>query len=248
MALVAAQSNDALWQSLVREAETAAAADELLASSLTAAIFQRSDFGDAIAYQIGRRLADGGHADDLIARAARDAFGADTMLAKAASLDLQSVLVRDPASTRLLPVLTMQKGFVALEAWRVSNWLWQQDRKDLALLFQSAISRTFQVSIHPSATIGTSIFLDHATGIVVSAAAEISDEVTILQNVTVGRTDGGASPRIGKGVLLSAGSSVIGNVTVGDFAKIGAGSLVTHDVPAGCTAIGVPARLVNCLD
>lgn len=248
MTPVAAQSSEAIWRSLVREAEDAVAADPLLASSLAVAIFGQPDFKSAVVHQIGRRLSDGGHADHLFGQAAKDAFSADGELAEAACLDLQGVILRDPASTRLLPVLTMQKGFVALEAWRVSNWLWRQDRKDLALLFQSAISRTFQVSIHPSATIGASVFLDHATGIVISAFAEIADEVTILQNVTVGRTDGGASPKIGKGVLLSAGSSIIGNVTVGDFAKIGANSLVTRDVPSGCTAVGVPARLVNCLE
>ncbi|MFZ5733627.1 MAG: serine O-acetyltransferase [Pseudomonadota bacterium] len=248
MTLAVVQSSDAIWQSLVREAEDAAAADGLLARSLETAIFQRAGLADAIAHQIGRRLADGGDTDRLFARAARDAFTTDPELARAASLDLQSVILRDPASPRLLPVLTMQKGFVALEAWRVSNWLWRQDRKDQALLAQSAISRMLQVSIHPSATIGASVFLDHATGIVVSALAEISDEVTILQNVTVGRQDGGASPKIGRGVLLSAGSTVIGAVTIGDFAKIGANSLVTENVPPGCTAVGIPARLVNCSD
>lgn len=248
MTLAAVQSIDAIWQSLVREAEDAVVTDSLLAHSLAAAIFQRAGVADAIVYQIGRRLADGGHADHLFERAARDAFSASAELVRAACLDLQSVIARDPASTRLLPVLTLQKGFIALEAWRVSNWLWRQDRHDLALLFQSAISRTFQVSIHPSATIGASVFLDHATGIVISAFADISDEVTILQNVTVGRQDGGASPKIGRGVLLSAGSTVIGDVTIGDFAKIGANSLVTRDVPPGCTAVGVPARLVNCLE
>lgn len=248
MTPTALQSDAAIWQSLLRETEAAIAADGSLAEALAAAILQRTGLADAIAYQIGQRLADGGDTDRLFARAARDAFTTDPELARAACLDMQGVVQRDPASTRLLPVLTMQKGFVALEAWRVSNWLWRQNRKDLALLFQSAISRTLQVSIHPSATIGAAVFLDHATGIVVSAFAEISDEVTILQNVTVGRHDGGTSPKIGRGVLLSAGSTVIGEVTIGDFAKIGANSLVTENVPPGCTAVGIPARLVNCLE
>ena len=104
------------------------------------------------------------------------------------------------------------------------------------------------MSIHPSASIGTSVFLDHATGIIVGAFAVIGDEVTILQNVTVGRKQvlPGRAPRIGRGVLLSAGATILGDVSVGDLAKIGAGSVVEHDVPSGCTAIGVPARLTNC--
>ena len=156
--------------------------------------------------------------------------------------------LRDPASTALLPALLNFKGFVALQAWRVSNWLWRRDRTDLALLLQSASSEQLQVSIHPSASIGTSVFLDHATGIIVGALVSIGDEVTIYQNVTIGRkeADPGRAPRIGRGVLLSNGATILGDVSIGDFAKVGAGSVVTDDVPAGCTAVGVPARLTNC--
>jgi serine O-acetyltransferase len=96
--------------------------------------------------------------------------------------------------------------------------------------------------------IGTSVFLDHATAIVIGAFVEIADEVTILHNVTIGRkgTPALRAPRIGRGVFLSAGSTILGDVSVGDFAKIGAGAVVTSDVPPGCTAVGVPARLTNC--
>ncbi len=157
-------------------------------------------------------------------------------------------MLRDPAPTALLPALLNFKGFVALQAWRVANWLWQRDRTDLALLLQSASSEQLQVSIHPSASIGTSVFLDHATGIIVGALVSIGDEVTIYQNVTIGRKQGdpGRAPRIGRGVLLSSGSTILGDVSIGDHAKVGAGSVVTHDIPAGCTAVGVPARLTNC--
>jgi len=156
--------------------------------------------------------------------------------------------LHDPAMTALLPPLLNYKGLVALEAWRVSNWLWQRGRRDFALLVQSASSERLQVSIHPSAVIGTSVFLDHATGIIIGAYSIIGDGVTMMQNVTIGREhdDPSHSPRIGRGAYLSSGSSIIGDVTIGDFAKVGAGAVVTHDVPAGCTAVGVPARLTNC--
>jgi serine O-acetyltransferase len=158
--------------------------------------------------------------------------------------------VHDPATTTLLPPLLNFKGFVALQAWRVSNWLWHRDRTDLALLLQSLSSDQLQVSIHPTAAIGTQVFLDHATGIIVGAFVTIGDGVTILQNVTIGRKEAmpGRAPRIGRNVLLSAGSTILGDVSVGDFAKIGAGALVEHDVPGGCTAVGVPARLTNCAE
>ena len=181
-------------------------------------------------------------------RVASETFAAAPELIDAASLDLQGIVRHDPAVTALLPPLLNFKGLVALEAWRVSRWLWQRGRRDFALLMQSACSERLQVSIHPTAVIGTSVFLDHATGIVIGAYADIGDEVTILQNVTIGRREGepSKSPRIGRGAYLSSGSTIIGDIAIGDFAKIGAGAVVTHDVPAGCTAVGVPARLVNC--
>jgi serine O-acetyltransferase len=94
------------------------------------------------------------------------------------------------------------------------------------------------------------VFLDHATGIIIGAHSVIGDDVTILQNVTIGRGPDrpARAPRIGRGAYLSSGSSIIGDISIGDFAKIGAGAVVTHDVPAGCTAVGVPARLTNCPD
>jgi len=160
----------------------------------------------------------------------------------------ETIVLHDPASTALLPVLLNVKGYVALQAWRVSNWLWHRNRRDLALLLQSESSDSLQVSIHPSASIGTSVFLDHASGIVIGSFVAIGDEVTIMQNVTIGRKveTPDRAPRIGRGVLLSTGATVLGDVNIGDFAKIGAGSVVTDDVPSGCTAVGVPARLTNC--
>jgi len=241
---------DQLWLSVRREAESVVANDPLFGASLSAAILDHPSLGSAVAHQIGQRL--GKRADEraLFTRVAREAFAASPDLVDAASADLQSIVVHDPAMTRLLPPLLNFKGYVALQAWRVSNWLWHHERTDFALLLQSLSSDSLQVSIHPSASIGTSVFLDHATGIIVGAFAVIGDEVTIMQNVTIGRKQAlpGRAPRIGRGVLLSTGATILGDVSVGDFAKIGAGALVEHDVPGGCTAVGVPARLTNCAE
>jgi serine O-acetyltransferase len=241
---------DQLWQRVRREAESGIASDPLFGRSLAAAILDHPGLGSAVAHQIGERL--GRSADDraLFARIAREAYRDAPDLIDAASADLQSIVVHDPATTRLLPPLLNFKGYVALQAWRVSNWLWLHQRTDLALLLQSLSSDSLQVSIHPSASIGTRVFLDHATGIIVGAFAVIGDDVTIMQNVTIGRKQAlpNRAPRIGRGVLLSGGSTILGDVNVGDFAKIGAGALVEHDVPGGCTAVGVPARLTNCAE
>jgi serine O-acetyltransferase len=245
-------SADAIWLSIRSEADTVVASDPVLGRSLSLAILDHPGLGSALAFQIGQRLGTGGVDCAQFTRIANEAFRATPDLVEAAGRDLQGIVLHDflhdPASKALLPPLLNFKGYVALQAWQVANWLWRQDRTDLALLLQSASSQQLQVSIHPSASIGTSVFLDHATGIIVGALVSIGDEVTIYQNVTIGRTDAdpGRAPRIGRGVLLSSGVTILGDVSIGDYAKVGAGSVVTHDVPAGCTAIGVPARLTNC--
>jgi serine O-acetyltransferase len=239
---------DQLWRSIRREAERAAACDPVFGAALSSAVLDHPDFAHALAHQIGERLGRSPTDRVRFAQLARDAFAGAPDLIDAANRDLQSIAVHDPATTALLPPLLNFKGYVALQVWRVSNWFWRQRRNDLALLLQSLSSDLLQVSIHPSASIGTQVFLDHATGIIIGAFAVIGDEVTILQNVTIGRkqSEPDRAPKIGRGVYLSAGSTIIGNVSIGDFAKVGAGAVVEHDVPAGCTAVGVPARLTNC--
>lgn len=239
---------DQLWRMIRREAESAVARDPVFGAALSSAILDHPDFAHALAYQIGERLGKSLADRRQFAQLAVDAFGRAPDLIDAASRDLQSIAVHDPATTALLPPLLNFKGYVALQAWRVSNFLWRQRRNDLALLLQSLSSDQLQVSIHPSASIGTSVFLDHATGIIIGAFVVIGDEVTILQNVTIGRkhSEPDRAPKIGRGAYLSAGSTIIGGVSIGDFAKIGAGAIIEHDVPPGCTAVGVPARLTNC--
>ena len=243
-------SAEQLWQSVRREAAAVAAGDPVLAASLAKSVLDHPSLGSALALQIGQRLGANDEDRARYSRIAGEAFAAAPDLVEAASLDLAGIVDHDPATTALLPPLLNFKGYVALQAWRVSNWLWQAGRRDFALLMQSASSERLQVSIHPSAAIGTSVFLDHATGIIIGALSAVGDGATILQNVTIGRAaeNPARAPRIGRGVLLSSGSSVIGDVAIGDYARIGAGAVVTHDVPAGCTAVGVPARLTNCPD
>jgi serine O-acetyltransferase len=241
-------SVESVWRSLRQEAEAVTARDPVFAATVARSILDHAGLGSAIAHQIGQRLGTVGADRAQFTRVANEAFAASPDLVEAAARDLQGIVSRDPAPTALLPVLLNFKGFVALQAWRVANWLWRRDRTDLALLLQSASSEQLAISIHPSASVGTSVFLDHATGIVVGALVSIGDGVTIYQNVTIGRKpdDPSRAPRIGRGVFISSGVTILGDVSIGEDAKIGAGSVVTDDVPAGCTAVGVPARLTNC--
>ena len=241
-------SSGDLWLAVRREAETALARDPVFGRSLSASVLDHADLGAAVSHQIGQRLGKSAGDREQFERVANEAFAASPDLVDAASRDLEWIVRNDPASAGLLPVLLNFKGFVALQSWRVSNWLWRQNRRDLALLLQSESSDSLQVSIHPSASIGTPVFLDHGTGVVIGAFVSIGNETTIQQNVTVGRKaeSPNRAPSIGRGVLLSTGATILGDISIGDFAKIGAGSVVTGDVPGGCTAVGVPARLTNC--
>lgn len=244
----AAVTNDSLWQTIRDEAQRATAADPVFGKSLADVILVHDDFGAALADLIVRRL--GGDATERarFTAFALDAFRGSPELIETAGHDLQTITRNDPAIASLLAPLLHFQGYVALQAWRVSHWLWRHDHRDAALLFQNEASNVLQVSIHPAAQIGSSVYLDHATGIVIGANVVISGEVTILQNVSIGRSGElpMRSPRIGRGVYIGAGATILGDISIGDLAKIGAGTVVTSDVPGGCTAVGNPARLANC--
>jgi serine O-acetyltransferase len=248
MAQAVTLSSDRLWQAIRAEAQRAVAVDPAFGSALAVAILAHHDFAAALSDLIGRRLGGNAAACAHFVKLANDAFRDEPDLIEAASLDLQAIAIRDPAIASLLSPLLHFKGYVALEAWRVSNWLWRRDHIDPALLFQNESSNALQVSIHPAAKIGSSVYLDHATGIVIGANVVIGDDVTILQNVSIGRRGElpARSPRIGRGVFIGAGATILGDIRIGDFAKVGAASVVTSDVPDGCTAVGNPARLTNC--
>ena len=248
MAEAAIMASDNLWRKLRGEAERAAAAGPVFGKALAGAILAHDDFAAALADLIGQRLGRGAAERARFASFARDAFRGQQDLIETASRDLQSIALRDPAIAELLPPWLHYKGYVALQAFRVSHWLWHGGQIDAALLFQNEASNVLQVSIHPAASVGAGVYLDHATGIVIGANVVIGDDVTILQNVSIGRRSElpTRSPRIGRGVYIGGGATILGDIVIGDFAKIGADTLVTSDVPAGCTAVGNPARLTNC--
>ena len=178
-----------------------------------------------------------------------EAFLADPSIVAAAEADLKAVFERDPACKGYVQPFLFFKGFLALQTHRVAHWLHGQRRETMAFYLQSRMSEVFQVDIHPAAVIGSGAFFDHGTGIVIGETAVIGDNVSMLHGVTLGGTGaerGDRHPKIGNGVLLGAGAKVLGNITIGDYAKIASGSVVLIPVPSGCTAAGVPARLFNC--
>lgn len=247
MAQAAILPGESLWQTIRDEAQRAAAADPAFGRAVADAVLPHDNFAAALADLIGRRLGASATERERFAAFSADAYRSQPDLIETAGHDLQAITHRDPAIAGLLPPLHF-KGYVALQAFRVSHWLWRQDHRDAALLFQNEASNLLQVSIHPTAAIGSAVYLDHATGIVIGANVVIGDQVTILQGVSIGRRGElpTRSPRIGRGVYIGGGATILGDINVGDFARIGADAVVTSDVPAGCTAVGNPSRLTNC--
>ena len=238
-----------VWAALRNEAERAAAAEPALASLLNATILAHHELEHALSYQLARKLGDGELRAMSVREIAEDAYASDPAIAAAVQRDLRAVFERDAACKGYLQPFLFFKGFQALQTHRLAHWLWGQGRETLAFHFQSRMSELFQLDIHPAARFGAGVFLDHGTGITVGETATVGDDVSMLHAVTLGGTGavrGDRHPKIGRGVLLGAGAKVLGNITVGDYAKVASGSVVLRPVPPGCTAAGVPARLVNC--
>jgi len=163
--------------------------------------------------------------------------------------DIASVIERDPAARSTWEVLTCYPGLHAILFHRVSHWLWTHGLR-WAGRFSSNISRWLTgIEIHPAVKIGRRVFIDHGMGVVIGETAEIGDDCTIYQGVTLGGTSlyrgTKRHPTLGKGVVVSAGAKVLGGFTVGDGARVGSNSVVLKEVPAGATVVGVPGREVE---
>jgi serine O-acetyltransferase len=166
--------------------------------------------------------------------------------------DIQCILDRDPAARSTWEVITCYPGLHAIVMHRLSHWLWTHGLKWLGR-FTSMVSRWFTgIEIHPGAVIGERVFFDHAMGVVVGETAEIGDGCTIYQGVTLGGTSlykgTKRHPTLGRDVVVSAGAKVLGGFLVGDGAKIGSNAVVIKPVPAGATAVGIPARIIPSKD
>ena len=163
--------------------------------------------------------------------------------------DIDCILERDPAARSAWEVLTCYPGLHALVLHRRAHWFWTHGLRWLAR-FTSNLARFLTgIEIHPGATIGRRVFIDHGMGVVVGETAEIGDECTIYQGVTLGGTalTKGAKrhPTLGRGVIVGANSQVLGGFTVGDGARVGSNAVVLKPVPPGATAVGNPARIID---
>jgi serine O-acetyltransferase len=240
---------DPIWSTLREEAEGIVRSEPALASFAHATILNHPRLEDALCYHLATKIGD----EDVGAMLAREIFeeamNAEPGIGAAARADLSAIYSRDPACHTYAQAFLFFKGFQALQSHRIAHWLWGQNRKTLAYLIQSRVSELFAVDIHPAARIGRGIFLDHATGIVIGETAVVEDDVSMLHGVTLGgsgKETGDRHPKIRRGVLLSAGAKVLGNIEVGEYSRVGAGSVVLKPVPPHCTVAGVPAKNIGC--
>ncbi|MBU3614344.1 serine O-acetyltransferase [Polynucleobacter sp. Latsch14-2] len=162
---------------------------------------------------------------------------------------VDSIIARDPAARNRLEVITCYPGLHAVWLHRISHFLWSIGLKWIARLLSVLTRFITGIEIHPGAKIGRRVFLDHGLGIVIGETTEIGDDCTIYQGVTLGGTslykDIKRHPTIGKDVVVSAGAKVLGGFTVGDGARIGSNAVVLKEIPAGATAVGIPARVLH---
>ena len=242
-------SDDLVWKALRDQAISWASREPALASFVYTTILSHSSFEDFLCYhlakKIGGRFLNHMQGRDIIS----ESFRGDPEILVSARADLDAIYQRNPACRTHLEAFLFYKGFHALEVYRTAHWFWKSGRQSMALLLQCRISRRFSVDIHPGAKLGKGIMIDHASGVVIGETAVIEDDVSLLHGVTLGGNgtqDGERHPKIRQGVLLSVGATVLGDIEIGHEARVGAGSLVLRDVPSDCSAVGVPAHLVNC--
>jgi len=244
----AAHPDDEVWHSIRASATREAASEPVLASFLHATILNHDSLEAALSFHLAQKL-DSLTAPALLLREViEDAFTAEAGIGEAIRCDLRAVQARDSACPEYAVAFLFFKGFHALQSYRIAHWLWNRDRQALALFLQNRISCEFGVDIHPAARIGCGILLDHATGVVIGETAVVGDDVSIMQSVTLGGTgkeSGDRHPKVGSGVLIGAGAEILGNIRIGDGAKVSAGSVVLVDVPPHTTVAGVPARVVG---
>jgi len=239
------KSYDPVWSQVRREAEEVSAAEPALGGFIYASVLSHERLEDAVCHRLARRLQHAVLDPGLIHKTFHEMLEADPSLGEQFRADLMAWAQRDPACDRLIEPLLYFKGYHALQTHRIGHRLWNAGRKDFALYLQSLVSRFLQVDIHPAAKIGRGIMIDHATGIVIGETAVVGDNCSLLHGVTLGGSgneQGDRHPKIGRGVMIGAGAKILGNISVGDCARIAAGSVVLKDVPPQRTMAGVPAR------
>ncbi len=239
---------DPVWLRICEEAQESVEREPLIGALVHDGVLQHAGFDHALGYRLAMKLASSEMSAQTVSEIARMAYTAEPSLTQDARADLVATYDRDPACHRFIQPLMFFKGFQAVQAYRLGHHLFTTGQHDLAYFVQMRVSEVFGVDIHPAATIGKGIMIDHAHSIVIGETAVVGDNVSMLHSVTLGGTGKEEEirhPTIGNGVLIGAGAKVLGNITVGHCSRIAAGSVVLQDVPPMKTVAGVPAKIVG---
>ena len=242
---------DPVWTRIREEAQEVVKREPLLASFVYATVLNHRRLEQALAYHLAQKLGSIEVPAILLREVFDECYAEAPDVAAAARADFVAIKERDPACRTYLQPLLFFKGFQAVQAQRVGNWLWRGKRWELALFLQSRVSETFGVDAHPAARIGRGIMIDHATGVVIGETTIIEDDVSILHAVTLGGTgkdEGQRHPTVRRGVMIGAGAKILGDVEIGECSKVAAGSVVTKDVAPYTTVAGVPAKVIGKTD
>ncbi|MDU8943558.1 serine O-acetyltransferase [Ovoidimarina sediminis] len=237
-----------IWHLLRREARVLADRTPFLAPILNDTLLSSASLPEALAQRIASALASPDVSKHSLHMLLLNVLNADPSIDTAAARDLAAVRLKDPACGTHIHAFLNYKAFHALVAHRIAHTLWKTGQQELAAWLSNRASAALGPDIHPGAHLGSGILLDHGSGIVIGKTAVVGDDVTILHNVTLGGTGkvrGDRHPKVRKGVMIGAGACVLGNIEIGAFSKIAAGSVVLKDVPPGCTVAGVPAHIVR---
>ena len=241
------QTDECAWSNLRKQAAAQAVKEPALSSLFYATILEQESLGGALINHLSSKLATEDFTPLKLRRVLSDALELNPMIVECAAKDLLAVKDRDPAARSHLQAFLYFKGYMAIQTHRFAPALYKSGREMIAFHLQNRSSEQFGVDINPAARIGHGIMLDHATGFVMGETATVGNDCSILQGVTLGGTgkaDEDRHPKIGNGVLIGANATVLGNIIVGNNAKIAAGSVVLKPVPSQCTVAGVPAKPV----
>ena len=238
-----------IWDIMNRETQEVIEGDNLLKEILNKSILRHDSFSEALSDLFASKLMGKEFFSyNELLNVCKESLNNNEDIVEQAAKDMLAFYERDPACTKFLEPFLFYKGFVAVQCYRVARSRYLIDQLEFAKFIQMRVSELFSVDLHPQAEIGSGLMIDHAHSIVVGATSVIGDNVSMLHSVTLGGTGkekGDRHPKIGNGVLLGAGCSILGNISIGYCSKVASGSVVLNDVPPCKTVAGIPAKIVG---
>ena len=234
-----------IWNEIQNEVKLRIEAEPSLEPYLNQLILSQDNLINSVAAVLASKLNSDALSSDKIKEFILDVYHKCDHIEEDLINDIVFFKDHDPACKYFSTPILFYKGFQGLATYRAANCLWNNDRHTMALFFQNRASEVFGVDIHPAAEIKGGVMIDHATGVVIGETSKIDENVSIYQGVTLGGKgfeEGDRHPKIRSGVSIFASSTVLGNITIGQNAKVAAGSLVLKDVEAETTVAGIPAK------